>query len=139
MRVSPASRWGSKSAMVLSTTAAGTISQIARGVSSFLTRSARDVAPTAFSVTSSVTAFRDAADFGQSRVQKVLMPEPRVDGHHQHLVDVGQDFLKNACRRRWIDNDARTLSESSNALHRAMQIVVPLPGDEKGIGTSPVK
>ena len=39
MRMSPASRCGARSAMVLSTTAAGTISQIARGFSSFFTRS----------------------------------------------------------------------------------------------------
>ena len=36
--------------MVLSTTAAGTISQTARGLSSFFTRSASDEAPTAFSL-----------------------------------------------------------------------------------------
>ena len=35
--------------MVLSTTAAGTISQTARGFSSFFTKSASDEAPTAFS------------------------------------------------------------------------------------------
>ena len=35
--------------MVLSTTAAGTISQTARGFSSFLTRSASEAVPTAFS------------------------------------------------------------------------------------------
>ena len=36
-------------AIVLSTTAAGTISQIARGLASFDTKSASDVAPVAFS------------------------------------------------------------------------------------------
>ena len=35
--------------MVLSTTAAGTISQTARGLASFLTKSASEAAPTAFS------------------------------------------------------------------------------------------
>ena len=45
--------------MVLSTTAAGTISQIARGLSSFFTKSASEEAPIAFSLTSSSTAFGD--------------------------------------------------------------------------------
>src|SRR5580698_1650108 len=45
--------------MVLSTTAAGTINQMARGFSSFLTNSGSDEAPTAFSATSSSTAFGD--------------------------------------------------------------------------------
>jgi len=45
--------------MVLSTTAAGTISQTARGFSSLRTSSASEAAPTAFSRTNSVTAFGD--------------------------------------------------------------------------------
>ena len=42
-----------------STTAAGTISQTARGFSSFFTKSASEVAPTALSFTSSCTAGGD--------------------------------------------------------------------------------
>ncbi len=45
--------------MVLSTTAAGTISQTARGFASFSTKSASDAAPTAFSFASASTAFGD--------------------------------------------------------------------------------
>ena len=45
--------------MVLSTTAAGTISQSARGLSSFFTKSAGEAAPIAFSLVSSFTAFGD--------------------------------------------------------------------------------
>ena len=41
--------------MVLSTTAAGTISQTARGLSSFFTRSASEDAPIAFSSTNCLT------------------------------------------------------------------------------------
>src|SRR5215469_14000897 len=59
MRMSPGSRWGSRSAMVSSTTAAGTMSQTARGLSSFLTRSTKELAPTARSLTSSATAWGD--------------------------------------------------------------------------------
>ena len=59
MRMSPGSRWGTTAAMVLSTTAAGTINQTARGLSSFFTKSAGEAAPTAFSWVSSFTAFGD--------------------------------------------------------------------------------
>src|SRR2546428_3692322 len=59
MRMSPFSSSGRRSAMDLSTTAAGTISHTARGVSSFLTKSASEEAPTAFSWVSSCTAFGD--------------------------------------------------------------------------------
>src|SRR4029077_19447239 len=56
MMISPASSNGDSSPIVSSTTAAGTISQIARGRSSFLTKSAREVAPIALSLTRSLTA-----------------------------------------------------------------------------------
>jgi hypothetical protein len=45
--------------MVASTAAAGTISQTARGISSFFTRSAIDEAPIALARVSSSTAFGD--------------------------------------------------------------------------------
>src|SRR5438876_3955995 len=61
MRMSPGVTWGRRSLTVVSTTAAGTISQIARGPSSFFTRSAIDEAPTAFARVSSSTAFGDAS------------------------------------------------------------------------------
>src|SRR5216684_2148799 len=51
--MSPGSRWGTRSLTV----AAGTINQIARGVSSFFTRSAIDEAPTALARLNSSTAF----------------------------------------------------------------------------------
>src|SRR3990172_2438008 len=54
--MSPGSSEGTRSAMVWSTTAAGTISHTARGFSSFATRSASEAAPTAFSRASSCTA-----------------------------------------------------------------------------------
>src|SRR5438270_3383843 len=57
--MSPDERLDTRSLMVASTAAAGTISQMARGVSSFLTRSAIDVAPTAFARVNSSTAFGD--------------------------------------------------------------------------------
>src|SRR5215813_14097749 len=57
--MSPFSSVGRRSAMVLSTTAAGTMSHAARGLSSFFTKSASEVDPTAFSCTSSCTVFGD--------------------------------------------------------------------------------
>ena len=59
MTMSSRSRWGSKSAMTLSTTAVGTMSQTARGWAKLLAKCASDVVPTAFSLTSSATAFAD--------------------------------------------------------------------------------
>src|SRR5579871_399958 len=64
--MSPASRWGSRSAMVLSTTPAGTINHMARGFASFLASSAREDAPTAFSLTISAMAFSDMSKTTQS-------------------------------------------------------------------------
>src|SRR5262249_13758325 len=54
--MSPGSSEGRRSAIVWSTTAAGTISQTARGASSFSTRAASEEAPTAFSRARSFTA-----------------------------------------------------------------------------------
>src|SRR5947199_153068 len=56
MRMSPRSRWATRSSMLLSTTAAGTISQTARGLFSLRTRSASELAPTALSRAKSATA-----------------------------------------------------------------------------------
>jgi hypothetical protein len=57
--MSPDSSSGSRSPIDLSTTAAGTINQIARGFSSFFTKSASEELPVALSFTSSATAFGD--------------------------------------------------------------------------------
>src|SRR6185295_15833304 len=62
MRMSSASRWGSRSAIVVSTTAAGTINQTARGFCSCFTKSAREEAPVAFSRTPSSTAVGDRSN-----------------------------------------------------------------------------
>src|SRR4029453_8548023 len=59
MRMSPDSRRGRIPAIVLSTTAAGTIIQTARGLASFPTKSTSDDDPVAFSFASSCTAFGD--------------------------------------------------------------------------------
>src|SRR5580700_652648 len=53
------SRWGRRSAIVSSTAAAGTISQTARGFSSFETKSWSEELPVAFSCANSFTAFED--------------------------------------------------------------------------------
>ena len=62
--------------MLLSTTAAGTINQTARGFSSFFTKSASDEAPTAFSAVSSFTGSGDRS------IDHALMPAPEKPPHH---------------------------------------------------------
>src|SRR5215831_19828545 len=57
--MSSGSRSGVRLAIVLSTTAAGTISQTTLGLRNFLTRSSTEDDPTAFSPTSSLTASGD--------------------------------------------------------------------------------
>src|ERR1700686_4715579 len=59
MRMSSGSRWGSRSVMVPSTAAAGTINHIARGLSSFVTKSWSEELPSAFSCISSFTTLWD--------------------------------------------------------------------------------
>src|SRR5262245_35468912 len=59
--MSSGSRRGVRPAIVLSTTAAGTINQITRGLRNFLTRSGSEDDPTAFSPTSSLTALGDVS------------------------------------------------------------------------------
>ena len=54
--MSPASNSDDKSLIELSTTPAGTISQMARGLFSFLTKSESDLAPTALSLARPFTA-----------------------------------------------------------------------------------
>ena len=62
--------------MVLSTTAAGTISQTARGVSSFFTRSASEVAPVAFSSTNCCDRV------GRAVVDHAVMAPLEKPAHH---------------------------------------------------------
>src|SRR5215470_18945537 len=57
--MSSGSRRGVRPAIVLSTTAAGTINQTTLGFRNFLTRSCSEEDPTAFSPTSSLTALGD--------------------------------------------------------------------------------
>src|SRR6266581_1170521 len=64
--MSPASRCGSRSAIVWSTAAAGTISHSARGWASLATRSASEAAPVARSLTMSATACAERSKTTQS-------------------------------------------------------------------------
>src|SRR5262245_28122836 len=60
--MSSGSRRGVRSAIVFSTTAAGTINQTTLGFRNFLTRSCSEDAPTAFSPTRSLTALGDLSN-----------------------------------------------------------------------------
>src|SRR5262245_17431674 len=73
--MSPFSSEGRRSAMVLSTTAAGTMSHTARGLSSFFTKSASEVDPIALSCTSSCTVLGHVEDHA-------LVPTLDETAHH---------------------------------------------------------
>jgi hypothetical protein len=77
----------------------------------------------------------DPRDLRKGGVDEVLMAEPRVDGHHQHLVDVADDLLQHRRRRRRVDDDPGALAQAPDPLHRAVQVVVALPVDEERVRT----
>ena len=62
------------------------------------------------------------------------MPEPRVDRHDQHLIDVLQDLFQYRRRGRRVDDDTRPLPERLDVLQRAVQVVVAFPVNEQRIG-----
>ena len=64
-------------------------------------------------------------------VEEVLMPESRVHRHHQHLVEVLQDFFENGRGGCRIYGDADPFAQFLYALHGARQIVVALPMNQK--------
>ena len=73
-------------------------------------------------------------DLRQRRPDELLVPETRIHGHDQHLVQVLNDLLQHGRRRRRVDGDSGALAERPDPLHRAVQIVVALPVDEERIG-----
>jgi len=76
------------------------------------------------------------SDLRHGRPEKLLMTEPRVDGHDEHLVHIVDDFLQHDRRRRRVDGDPGALAQCPDPLHRAVQIAVALPVDEKRVGAS---
>ena len=115
--------------MALSTTPTGTISQTARGLLSFLTKSASDAAPTAFSFTSSATAFADLSNTTHwwppfSRRRTMFAAHP-AEADHSELhgfsppwrndVPVGPD--QSPCRGRLWDASDR-IGKSFSLKHR---------------------
>jgi hypothetical protein len=61
----------------------------------------------------------------------MLMPEPRIHGHDQHLVEVLQDLLEDGGGSCRVDGDPDAFSRRLDALHGAREIVVALPMDQK--------
>ena len=51
-----------------------------------------------------------------------LAPEPGIDRHHQHVVDIGRHLLDRDHRRRRVEDDARLRAETLDQLQRAMQV-----------------
>src|SRR5579872_1497575 len=106
--MSPVSRCGTRLAMVLSTTAAGTINHIARGLSSFFTNSGSVAEPTAFSCTSSFTAFGDMSKTTQrwpllSRRRTMfapILPRPIIPSCIEHSLSLTVFYAAKLCSLR---------------------------------------
>ena len=64
------------------------------------------------------------------------MSKTRIHSHDQHLVHVRQNLLQYSRGRCRINDHPGSLAQGTNALHRAVLIVVAFPVDEKGVGTS---
>lgn len=60
-----------------------------------------------------VNHLADAANLGQRRVQERLMPESRIDGHHEYLIEVWQYLFQHARRSCRVDGNARSFVERS--------------------------
>ena len=58
-----------------------------------------------------------APDLRDGRREKMLMPESRVHGHDQYLVDVLHDFFENRRGSRRVNGDPDAFSQRSDALH----------------------
>src|SRR5215831_12523781 len=67
----------------------------------------------------------------ERRGEKMLMPESRVHGHDQYLVEVLHDFFGHRGGRGRVDGNADALPQRFDALHGTRQVVVALPVDQK--------
>ena len=76
----------------------------------------------------------DVLDFGEHAVDELLMAEAGIDRHHQHQVDVGEDFDQHLGRRGRVDRHADALFQPGDALDRAVQILISFPVDDERIG-----
>src|ERR1035437_6765154 len=63
----------------------------------------------------------------------MLMSEARIHSHDQHLIEVWEYFFQNRCRGSGVNCHSSAFSKSLNTLHRAVQIVVTFPMNEKRI------
>ena len=76
----------------------------------------------------------DAADLGQHAGQELLAAETRVDGHHQHQLEVRQDLLEHRGGRRRVDRHSRPQAQPVDLLHRAVQVDRPFLVDDQRVG-----
>ena len=65
---------------------------------------------------------RTSRTLASLRGMNVWPPNPGVDRHHEHVVDVAGDLLDRDDRRRRIEHDARLGAERLDGVHRAMQV-----------------
>ena len=64
----------------------------------------------------------DRADFRLAARDESLAAKARVDGHEQHLIDVGGDFLERGHRRRRIDRHSGLDAGVPQHLQRPVQV-----------------
>src|SRR5580765_5406359 len=75
----------------------------------------------------------NATDLAQSRMEKMLMSETRVDRHDEHLVQVGQNFFEHVGGSRRIDRYAGAFSKGLDILHGSVQVEVAFPVDQERV------
>src|SRR4029450_7738190 len=64
----------------------------------------------------------DVPDFGLAAGNEGLSPEPGVNRHHEHVVDIRRDGLQKNNRCRWVDDDASFDPEILDGVHGAMEV-----------------
>ena len=65
---------------------------------------------------------RTRTDFRLAARDESLAAEPRVDRHHQHVVEVAGDLLERADRRRRVERHAGLRAELLDRVDRAVQV-----------------
>ena len=60
----------------------------------------------------------------QGTLEKLLMPGAGIHCHHEHLVELKQNFFKHIGRRRRVDHHSGALTQFLDSAHRTIEIVV---------------
>ena len=78
----------------------------------------------------------DRLDLPQLAGDELLSAEARIDGHHQHEVDVLEHIIERLGRGRRIERNAGLLAERLDVLERAVEVrpSLGMDGDDVGAG-----